>query len=171
MAVVGTGGLGQFAIQYGKAMNVNVIGIDISDAALQVAKSLGADAVFNTRTNPNYVDEIKQLTKKGVHAAPVFSAAKAAYEGVIPTLRPGGTIMVVGIPPEPLPFTGFDLTTARYKVKAESTSIPQRMKKAVDFIAEHNILPEVDFRKLEEVPVMIDEMKAGKAPKRMAVVF
>ena len=46
--------------------------------------------------------------------------------------------MVIGIAPKPLDFiTTFELTTGKYRVKADSTSIPQRMKKAVDFTGEH----------------------------------
>jgi D-arabinose 1-dehydrogenase-like Zn-dependent alcohol dehydrogenase len=45
------------------------------------------------------------------------------------------------------------------------------MQKAVDFTIKHNILPEVQFRKLEEISDMIDEMNALKATKRMVVAF
>jgi propanol-preferring alcohol dehydrogenase len=64
-----------------------------------------------------------------------------------------------------------DLVTGRYKIKSDSTGIPQRMGKAIAFTAEHNILPTVQFRKLNEVNDMVNEMKAGTAAMRMAVVF
>lgn len=104
-----------------------------------MAKKVGADAVFNSMTNKNYVEEVKKLAGgKGVHAAAVFSAANAAYAGAPNVLRIGGLLMVIGIAPKPLDFIStFDLTTGRYRVKADSTSIPQRMKKAVDFTGKH----------------------------------
>lgn len=54
---------------------------------------------------------------------------------------------------------------------SESSSIPQRLKKAVDFLAKHNIKPEVQFRQLEDLNDMVNEMKTGKATKRMVVSF
>ena len=45
------------------------------------------------------------------------------------------------------------------------------MKKAVDFLAEHKIVPEVQHRKLEELNDMVNDMKGGKATKRMLVTF
>lgn len=46
--------------------------------------------------------------------------------------------MVIGVAPKPLNFVNTsDLTTEQYYVKADSTSIPQRMKKAIDFTAKH----------------------------------
>jgi D-arabinose 1-dehydrogenase-like Zn-dependent alcohol dehydrogenase len=45
------------------------------------------------------------------------------------------------------------------------------MKKAVDFTVAHNIIPEVEFRPLEDLGKMVDEMQAMKATKRMVVTF
>lgn len=120
-------------------MGYKTIGLDINDNQLDMAKKVGADAVFNSMTNKNYVEEVKKLADgKGVHAAAVFSAANAAYAGAPNVLRIGGLLMVIGIAPKPLDFIStFDLTTGRYRVKADSTSIPQRMKKAVDFTGKH----------------------------------
>jgi len=171
LAVVGCGGLGQYATQYAKAMGFKVIGIDISDDQLAMAKKVGADATFNSMTNKEYVDEIKKLTDGGCHASAVFAASNPAYAGATKVLRIGGLLMVIGIAPKPLEFSTFDLTTGVYRVKADSTSIPQRMKKAVDFTAKHNIQPDVDFRKIEDLPAMVEQMHAGKAEKRMVVVF
>lgn len=171
LAIVGCGGLGQLATQYGKAMGLNVIGIDINDATMEVCKQQGADAVFNSRTNKDYVEELKKLTKGGAHAVAVFSDADAAYAHAPEVLRVNGLLMVVGLPKSPLTISTMDLVLGKYRIKAESTSIPQRMKKAVDFTVKHNIVPEVEYRKLEELSQMCDDMRAGKATKRMAVVF
>ncbi|KAH7561617.1 hypothetical protein BM1_02721 [Bipolaris maydis] len=173
LAVVGCGGLGQYAVQYAKAMGIKTIALDINDSQLAMAKKLGADAAFNSKTNPNYVDEIKKLTDgKGCHAAAVYSGSNVAYAGAPDLLRTGGLLMIVGIPPKSFDFiTAFDLTTGRYRIKAESTSIPQRMKKAVDFTGEHVIQPEVEYRKLEDLPKMVEDMQNGLAEKRQVVVF
>jgi D-arabinose 1-dehydrogenase-like Zn-dependent alcohol dehydrogenase len=159
-AVIGCGGLGQYAIQYAKAVRITpivestycdlaanghvkmgykVIGLDINDSQLEMAKKVGADAVFNTMTNKDYGEELKKLADgKGVHAAAVYSASNAAYASAPSILRIGGLIMVIGIAPKPLDFVStFDLTTGKYRIKADSTSIPQRMKKAVDFTGKH----------------------------------
>ena len=79
--------------------------------------------------------------------------------------------MGIGLPHDPIPVSTMDLALGRYKIKSESTSIPQRMKKAVDFLAKHKIVPEVEFRKLDELDEMVNAMKAGTATKRMLVTF
>ena len=49
LAVIGCGGLGQYATQYAKAMGFKVVGIDINDEVLESVKRLGADATVNSR--------------------------------------------------------------------------------------------------------------------------
>ena len=80
-------------------------------------------------------------------------------------------MMVIGLPHDPIPVSTMDLALGRYKIKSESTSIPQRMKKAVDFLAEHKIVPEVEHRKLDELDDMVNAMQSGTATKRMLVTF
>ena len=96
LGVIGAGGLGQLATQYAKAMGANVVAVDINDSTLDVAKAQGADAVFNSKTEPDYVSKIKKLTKSGLHAAAVFSNAQVAYANAPKIIRVGGTLMVVG---------------------------------------------------------------------------
>lgn len=155
-------------------MGFKVIALDINDKALQVCQEQGADVTVNSLSRANeYVGEVKNLTAGGVHAAAVFSAATVAYKGAPTLIRPGGVLMVVGIPPDSLQVSAMDLVIGNYRLKAESTSIPQRMQKAVDFTAKHQILPQVEVLKegLEGVNRMIREMEAGHSSKRMAVVF
>jgi propanol-preferring alcohol dehydrogenase len=172
LGVVGCGGLGQLATQYAKAMGCHVVGIDINDDILAQCKAQGANAVFNSMTNKNYVEELIKLTGGGVKAAAVFSNADAAYAGAPAIIKLGGVLMVVGLPHNPLKISSMDLALGKYKVKSESTSIPQRMGKAIEFTAKHNIRPEVDMRtSLEEVQDMVISMTSGKNIKRMAVVF
>jgi D-arabinose 1-dehydrogenase-like Zn-dependent alcohol dehydrogenase len=75
------------AVQYAKAMELKVIGMDISDSQLQAVKALGADVVINTLKQPDFGNEVKQLTNGGCHAAAVFSASNLAYESAPQTLR------------------------------------------------------------------------------------
>lgn len=170
--VVGCGGLGQLATQYAKAMGFKVVGIDINDSILSNCKAQGADLTYNSRTDPDYVAKLIKETSGGVAAAAVYSNASQAYAATPSILKLGGILMAVGIAHKDLQVSTMDLALGKYKLMSESTSIPQRMGKAVDFTAKHNIKPEVEtFDGLESVQGMVDAMREGKSTKRMAVVF
>lgn len=176
LVVIGCGGLGQLAVQYAHAMGFKVLGIDINDAILETAKSQGADAVLNSRTNPNYVAEAKKLMdrglNKGADAVAVFSAADAAYRSAPPLVKLGGIIMVVGLPANGVTFDALDIARGTYRIKGDSTGIPSRIKKAIDFTAKYNIRPEVEiYKSLEDVNGMVERMKKGEVTKRQLVQF
>jgi D-arabinose 1-dehydrogenase-like Zn-dependent alcohol dehydrogenase len=169
--VVGCGGLGQFAVRYAKAMGLKVVAIDVNDDMLEIVKKNGADAVFNSRTNSDYAAEVKKLTGNGCNGVAVYSNASPAYVSARKVLRINGLLMAIGLPDKPLEFPAFEVVTNFYRIKGANTGTPKEMKKAVDFTAKHNIIPEVDFRKLEEMPRMVDEMERGEMKRRSVVLF
>lgn len=62
------GGVGLSAVQIAAAIGANVIAIDISDHALEAARSVGAVHTIDSRSN-DPVDAIKTLTRGGAHAS------------------------------------------------------------------------------------------------------
>ncbi|KAF2419704.1 alcohol dehydrogenase [Tothia fuscella] len=171
LAIIGCGGLGQLACQYAKAMGYKVIGIDISGEILAVCKAQGADYVFNSRTDKEYVKGIKELTGgKGVDTVAVFSAASQAYDSAPLIVKLGGVILVAGLPEKGVTFNALAIALGTFKVRGDSTGTPDRMPRAIEFIAKNKIQPEVEiYHSLDDVPAMIEKMKAGKSTKRMVV--
>lgn len=108
-------------IQYAKAMGHKVIGIDITDAAIEEAKECGADHTFNSITDPDYKKKIVELTGGGVHAAVNFTSSKKSYDDCPAIVKPAeGLIMVVGIPQKPLEFKALDIALGKYRIKGAS---------------------------------------------------
>lgn len=171
LGVVGCGGLGQMAVRYAKAMGLKVAAFDVNDDMLEIVKQNGADAIFNTRANPDYAADVKKLTGTGCNAVAVYSNAGPAYVTARNVLKVYGVLMVIGIPDKPLELPVFDIVTGAFRLIGSNTGTPKEMKKAVDFTAKHQIIPEVEFRKLEELPQMYDEMERGVAKRRMVVLF
>ncbi|HUH23132.1 MAG TPA: zinc-dependent alcohol dehydrogenase, partial [Brevundimonas sp.] len=51
MVISGVGGLGHLAVQYAKAMGLNVAAVDVDDAKLDLARRLGASVTVNAKTS------------------------------------------------------------------------------------------------------------------------
>ncbi|KAH6723461.1 chaperonin 10-like protein [Leptodontidium sp. MPI-SDFR-AT-0119] len=172
VAVIGCGGLGHLGIQYAKAMGYKVAAVDISDAQLENARSLGADLVCNSMTDPVYVQKIKSATKGGCHAAIIFSAALVAYDNAPKVLRVNGLMMIVGIPPKNLSISALDVLLGRFRVKGASTGTPKTMKDPIYFSHKHNIKPHLTiFDDLEDIHEIVRLMEEGKTAGRCAVTF
>jgi D-arabinose 1-dehydrogenase-like Zn-dependent alcohol dehydrogenase len=151
---------------------LRVVALDISDTMLEMAKRNGADKILNPQSDPTFVKHIRKWTgKRGCHAAAVFSDSSAAYTTAQRALMFDGLLMVVGMPEKPLQFPAFAVSTNLFRVAGASNGRPEEMKKAVEFTRKHQIVPDVTFRKLEEMPQMWDELSSGKATTRMVVLF
>jgi hypothetical protein len=145
-------------------MGYKVIGLDITEAGLEEAKHAGADHVFNSMTDKEYVSKILELTSGGVDAAVNFTASKVAYDNAPDIIRTGtGMLMVVGIPQKNLEFKAFDLSIGRYKLGVANNGTPTLMKPCIEFSAKHNIKPDLTIFKLEQLQEMIDLMVRTQA--------
>jgi 2-desacetyl-2-hydroxyethyl bacteriochlorophyllide A dehydrogenase len=93
IAIIGTGVVGQIAIQAAKANGLHpIIAFDIQDQRRQAAKKAGADYVID----PNDVETIEQLIKKlggGVDAALDVSGSNAGMNLAIHLAKPLGKVV------------------------------------------------------------------------------
>jgi propanol-preferring alcohol dehydrogenase len=97
VAVFGVGGLGHLAAQYVQAFGADVVAIDVADDRLALARELGASAVIDARTQ----DPVATLLERGgVHAAIAMAPVRESFEQALASLRPGGVLVVVAVPPE-----------------------------------------------------------------------
>lgn len=93
----GTGGVSCFAIQLASAAGARVIATSSSDEKLQAAKKMGAAALINYKTTPDWADEVLRLTGgKGVDLVVEVGGA-ATIEQSLKAARLGGTVVVIGI--------------------------------------------------------------------------
>ncbi|EKM48743.1 uncharacterized protein PHACADRAFT_214679 [Phanerochaete carnosa HHB-10118-sp] len=93
------GGLGHLAVQYAVAMGLRVLAVDTGVQKKELVKKLGAEAWVDFKETKDLVADIKAVTGgQGPHVAVVTAATSTAYEQAIDYLRPGGTLMVVGLP-------------------------------------------------------------------------
>lgn len=98
VAVIGLGLLGQLTVQLLKAGGCTVIGLDVDERRLNVAKQLGADYVLN----PGYAivnSEVSHLTEGyGVDATIITAASKsdAIVQQAMEITRKKGRVVVVG---------------------------------------------------------------------------
>ncbi len=99
IVVIGTGGVGIHCIQGARISSAaTVTAVDISDDRLDFAKRLGATHTVNSnRTDPR--ETILELTQqRGADAVFIATGHPAAMENVFRLIRPGGMLVLVGMP-------------------------------------------------------------------------
>jgi propanol-preferring alcohol dehydrogenase len=167
LAVFGVGGLGHLAVQIGRGLGATVSAIDVSEEKLEQARGLGAPVTLNA-TNVNVVKELRRAG--GVHAAIVTSAAKAAYDAAFPSVRPGGILLVVGLPSESICFPPILMAASEIWIKASSVGTRQDMRELLAMAAAGKVRCEVAARPLTQVNEVLEQLRRGQVHGRMVLV-
>lgn len=97
VAVFGCGGVGLSAIMIAKALDANVIAVDLSVERLAQAKSLGADTVLNAVGMDDVWQEIRNVTNGGADASFDAIGSKDAMRNSILSLRKQGRHVQIGL--------------------------------------------------------------------------
>ncbi|MGN6084862.1 zinc-dependent alcohol dehydrogenase family protein [Trinickia sp.] len=97
VAVHGCGGVGLSAIMIANAIGANVVAIDISDRALELASTLGAVATVNAARVANVVEAVKEITQGGAHVSLDALGHPTTCFNSISNLRRRGKHVQVGL--------------------------------------------------------------------------
>jgi propanol-preferring alcohol dehydrogenase len=166
LAVFGIGGLGHLAVQFGRAFGAEVTAIDISPEKLELARSSGASDTLNAAST----DAAKQLRRKGgIHVSLVTSAAKAAYDTAFSCLRPGGTLLVVGLPAEDICFPPILMAAREVRIHASTVGTRQDLREVLAMAAAGKIRCHVVKRPLAEANETLDLLRKGEVSGRIVL--
>jgi len=166
LAVFGIGGLGHFAVQIGKIFGADVTAIDVSDDKLKLAEELGADTGLNARTT----DVVKELRRNGgAHVCLVSAASKAAYETAFHSLRPTGTLLMVGLPAENICFPPILMAAGEIRIQASAVGTREDLREVLSLAAAGRLHCQTTARPLSEVNQVLDELRHGRASGRIVL--
>jgi alcohol dehydrogenase, propanol-preferring len=166
LAVFGIGGLGHLAVQLGRALGADVIAIDVSDEKLELARSFGATGTLNAATS----DAVKELRRTGrVQVALVTSAAKAAYDAAFSSLRPTGTLLVVGLPAENICFPPILMAAGEIRIHASTVGTRQDLREVLAMAAAGKVRCQVVARPLAQANEALDQLRNGQVSGRIVL--
>lgn len=168
--VSGIGGLGHIAVQYAVAMGLRVAAVDVEDSKLELARTHGAEVTVNARTSADPAAEIKAATG-GVHGALVTAVNAHAFPQAVGALRRGGTVSLVGLPPEQFPLDIFTTVLLGLTVRGSIVGTRKDMAEALDFFARGKIAPTYTVRALEEINEIFTEMEEGRIDGRVVMTM
>jgi propanol-preferring alcohol dehydrogenase len=160
VVISGVGGTGHIAVQYAKAMGFHVVAVDVDEAKLALAGTLGAEVVINAAAE-SAAARI-QRTIGGAHAVVVTAVSLDAVAQALACLRRGGTCVLTGIPPGHFPVSAFDLVVKGLTLRGSIVGTRQDLREALGFVEEGKIRPAVETRRLEDINAVLDDLRAGR---------
>jgi alcohol dehydrogenase len=154
----------------------HIVAVDLSDAKLDLAKSLGATHTFNAG-NPGCQEQIREVTAGGVEYAFELAGSVRALDLAYRITRRGGTTVTAGLPPPtatfPLPAVNLVAEERTLKGSYIGTCVPSRDIPRYIELYRQGRLP-VDRLmsgrlKLEEINHGFDLLHEGKAVRQVVV--
>ncbi|WP_110688945.1 alcohol dehydrogenase AdhP [Salinicola endophyticus] len=167
VAISGIGGLGHMAVQYAKAMGLNVAAVDIDDTKLALAERLGATVTVNAKQH-DPATYLKQAIG-GAHGALVTAVSPKAFEQALGMVRRGGTVALNGLPPGDFPLSIFDMVLNGTTVRGSIVGTRLDLQEALDFAGEGKVKATVHADKLENINAVFDRMIAGQIEGRVVL--
>jgi propanol-preferring alcohol dehydrogenase len=165
VAIFGVGGLGHMAVQYAGIAGGRVVAVDIHQAKLDLARSLGASETVDASLE---LPEVAIQRLGGADVAIVTAPSPAAIASAFNSLRRGGRLIFVGLPADnvaTLPI--FETVLGGITVTGSIVGTRKDLAEVFELHAQGRTHVTVIERKLEEVNEAFAEVLAGEVPARI----
>lgn len=164
VGVVGIGGLGHMAIKMAKAMGAKVVVFTTSAAKAEDAKRLGADeAVLST-------DEAQMAANAGTVDLIIDTvSAKHDVNVYLNLLAIDGSVVLVGLPPEPLEIGAFNVVVGRRSFSGSNIGGIAETQEMLGFCAEHNITADIELIDAADVNSAFERLEKGDVKYRFVI--
>lgn len=164
VGVVGLGGLGHMAVKLAASMGAQVTVLSTSHAKEADARRLGAQAFANTRDTATF-------SKLAKHFDLIIDTVSAPhdYNHYLGMLRPFGTMVLVGAPPEATPLQAFALIGGNRRLAGSSIGGIAETQEMLDYCAEHNIVSDIEIIPIQQINTAYERMSTGDVRYRFVI--
>ena len=170
VTVWGVGGLGMNAIQVAKAFGARVVAVDIIDWKLEEAERAGADHVVNPEKE-DPVEYIKGLGGADVALTTLTTYTMKPFEQAYESLKDGGRLVLIGLPPGKLALPVIDWVLREIKVVGSLAFTRYDISESLRLLAEGKVKPRVTKFKFEEINEALEKLKKGEVMGRAILTF
>lgn len=164
VAVVGLGGLGHMAVKLAASMGAEVTLLSSSRTKEQDSKRLGATAFEVTQDESTF----KKCANRFDIILDTISAPHD-YNKYLSLLRVSGTMVLLGVPPEPVPLAAFSLIGGNRRLAGSLIGGIAETQEMLNHCAQHNIVADVEVIPIEQVNVAYERMLKSDVRYRFVI--
>ncbi len=170
VVISGVGGLGHLAVQYAKAMGLQVCAVDIDDGKLAHAKALGAEVMVNAKHEVPAA-AVHKATGGGAHGVLITAPSLAAFKQGVGMTRKFGTCVLVGLPPGEFPTPLFDVVARCITIRGSFVGTRRDMAQTLAFAADGKVKADIELQPLSAINGVFQRLAPGDVPSRVVLDF
>ncbi|MBI3845139.1 MAG: NAD(P)-dependent alcohol dehydrogenase [Planctomycetes bacterium] len=164
VGVVGLGGLGHMAVKIAAAMGAEVTVLSTSPAKENDARRLGAHGFALTKS----AGDFEKLAGR-FHLVIDTISAPHDVNSYLLTLRALGTMVLVGLPGEPMPLAAAALVMASHRLAGSSIGGIAETQEMLDFCAAHKIVSDVEVIPIQKINEAYERMIKSDVKYRFVI--
>jgi uncharacterized zinc-type alcohol dehydrogenase-like protein len=153
VGVVGLGGLGHMAVKLAASLGCEVTMLSTSRGKEADARRLGAHEFALTSEKPTF----RRLARRFDLVLDTISAPHD-YNAYLGLLKVDGTMVLLGVPPQPAPVAAFALIGGRRSLAGSSIGGIAETQEMLDHCAQHGITADVEVIPVAQVNEAYDRM-------------
>ena len=167
VVISGIGGLGHIAVQYAKAMGLNVIAVDIFDDKLALAREMGAAAAINAKTT-DAVAEVRALCG-GAQGVLVTAVSPHAFSQALGMLAKRGTMTLIGLPPGSFELDIFNTVLMRKTIRGSIVGTRMDLAECLQFAGDGKVKVHYSVEPLEAINDIFSRMRESRIDGRVVM--
>ncbi|WP_431606047.1 NAD(P)-dependent alcohol dehydrogenase [Enterobacter vonholyi] len=164
VGILGIGGLGHVAIKIAKAMGAHVVVFTTSQAKVEDANRLGAhEAVLSS--------DAQQMAKFAGKLDLILDTVSAKHDvnAYLKLLKIDGSVVLIGLPPEPIEISAFNVVKGRRSFSGSNIGGIAETQEMLDFCAEHNITADIELIDASQINDAFSRLEKGDVKYRFVV--
>ncbi|HBG61740.1 MAG: hydroxyacid dehydrogenase [Omnitrophica WOR_2 bacterium GWF2_38_59] len=146
VGIVGLGGLGHMAVKFANAFGAHVVVFSRSKSKIEDAKKLGAhEVVIST-------DELSMKKQKNTFDLILDTvSSKHDIDTYLNLLKRSGSMVLVGVPQEPISFGAFSLIFQRHQLAGSLIGGIKETQEMLDFCGKKNIVCDIELINIDQI--------------------
>lgn len=163
IGIIGLGGLGHMAIKIAKAMGAYVTVFTTSQTKADDAKRLGADNVVLSSD----ATQMKSCPKQDMILDTV--SAKHDVNVYLRLLKVDGSLVLVGLPNQPLEVGAFNVVNGRKSFSGSNIGGIAETQEVLNFCAKHHITADIELINPKQINDAFQKLEIGDVKYRFVV--
>lgn len=164
VGIIGLGGLGHMGVKFAKALGAHVTVFSHSDSKRDDALRMGADEFIVTSDRSIFETHAKQF-----HLIINTVSAPIDLNDYLELVLLDGTLVMVGLAPEPYPIRAFSMLAQRRRIAGSMIGPVSQLQEMLNFAGEHNIVSDIEKITADQINEAWDRVVASDVRYRFVI--
>jgi uncharacterized zinc-type alcohol dehydrogenase-like protein len=164
VGVVGLGGLGHMGVKFSHAFGAHTVLFTTSESKVADGKKLGADEVVISK-------DADAMAKHAGSFDIILDTVSADHDlnAYLSLVKLDGSMVLVGVPPNPQPVAAFSLIMPRKNLSGSLIGGIAETQEMLDFCSTHNVVCDIELIRMQQINEAYERMLKSDVKYRFVI--